>query len=114
MTMDWRTLRVFIDSTFRDMHAERDHLVKVVFPDLRERLEKHRVHLVEIELRWGITEEQERNDQVLDLCLNQIDECRPFYIGILGEKYGWVPATLPEAQSRHGWTQRIPVRVSPS
>ncbi len=103
--MDWRTLRVFIDSTFRDMHAERDHLVKVVFPDLRERLEKHRVHLVEIELRWGITEEQERNDQVLDLCLNQIDECRPFYIGILGEKYGWVPATLPEAQSRHGWTQ---------
>ena len=27
-----RHLRVFISSTFRDMHAERDYLVKFVFP----------------------------------------------------------------------------------
>ena len=47
----WRTVRVFISSTFRDMHAERDHLVKVVFPELRERLAKHRIHLVDIDLR---------------------------------------------------------------
>ena len=37
---DWHTVRVFISSTFRDMHAERDHLVKVVFPELRERLRR--------------------------------------------------------------------------
>jgi hypothetical protein len=30
-----RVIRVFISSTFRDMHAERDHLVTVVFPELR-------------------------------------------------------------------------------
>ncbi|MBN2560004.1 MAG: DUF4062 domain-containing protein [Phycisphaerae bacterium] len=30
-----RTIRVFVSSTFRDMHAERDHLVTVVFPELR-------------------------------------------------------------------------------
>ncbi|MBI4473319.1 MAG: DUF4062 domain-containing protein [Acidobacteria bacterium] len=30
--------RVFISSTFRDMHAERDHLVRFVFPRLREQL----------------------------------------------------------------------------
>ncbi|MGO9468307.1 MAG: DUF4062 domain-containing protein [Isosphaeraceae bacterium] len=34
----WQTAKVFISSTFRDMHAERDHLIKVVFPELRERL----------------------------------------------------------------------------
>ena len=34
------TIRVFISSTFRDMHAERDHLVTVVFPELRERIER--------------------------------------------------------------------------
>ncbi len=39
MTATWKTVRVFIISTFRNMHAERDHLVKVVFPALRERLE---------------------------------------------------------------------------
>ena len=37
MPAAWRTIRVFISSTFRDMHAERDYLVKVVFPWLRER-----------------------------------------------------------------------------
>ena len=91
----WKTVRVFISSTFRDMHAERDHLIKVVFPALREQLEKYRIHLDDIDLRWGVTKEQAENDQVLDLCLQQIDECRPFFLGILGERYGWVPTQFP-------------------
>ena len=33
-------VRVFVSSTFHDMHAERDHLVTVVFPELRERCER--------------------------------------------------------------------------
>ena len=82
MAPSWQTVRVFISSTFRDMHAERDHLVKVVFPALREELEKHRVHLVDIDLRWGVTKEQADNDEALDVCLNQIDACRPYFIGI--------------------------------
>jgi WD40 repeat protein len=89
----WRTAKVFISSTFRDMHGERDHLVKVVFPELRERLLQHRIYLDDIDLRWGITEDESKKDRVLDLCLQQIDECRPFFIGILGERYGWVPTT---------------------
>ena len=32
MAATWKTVRVFISSTSRDMHAERDHLVKVTFP----------------------------------------------------------------------------------
>jgi len=39
---------VFISSTFRDMHAERDYLVKVVFPELRERCAMRRLHLVDL------------------------------------------------------------------
>src|SRR3954463_13609047 len=106
MAAVWRSVRVFVSSTFRDMHAERDHLVKVVFPALRERLEPHRVHLIDIDLRWGLTREQAENDQVLDLCLRQIDECRPFFIGILGQRYGWVPTTFPiEALKKFGWIQ---------
>jgi telomerase protein component 1 len=93
MVSHWRTARVLISSTFRDMHAERDHLVKVVFPELRERLLPHRIYFDDIDLRWGITEEESNKDKVLDLCLQQIDECRPFFIGILGERYGWVPNT---------------------
>src|SRR5947209_13496613 len=104
MAGSWKSVRVFISSTFRDMHAERDHLIKVVFPALRERLEKYRIYLDDIDLRWGVTKEQAENDQVLDLCLQQIDECRPFFIGILGERYGWVPTQFPvQALSRQGW-----------
>jgi telomerase protein component 1 len=102
----WKTVRVFISSTFRDMQAERDYLVKVVFPALREKLEKHRIHLVDIDLRWGVTREQADNDMALDLCLQQIDECRPFFIGILGERYGFVPEAFSEdATSKFGWIQ---------
>ncbi len=106
MNQGWRTVRVFISSTFRDMHAERDYLVKRVFPALRQRLEPHRLNLVDIDLRWGITREQADNDQVLGLCLQQIDECRPFFVGLLGGRYGWVPAKFPvEVGRRYGWTQ---------
>ena len=106
MSTTWKTVRVFISSTFRDMHAERDWLVKRVFPALRQRLEPHRINLVDIDLRWGITREQADNDQVLGLCLQQIDECRPFFVGLLGGRYGWVPSKFPvEVGKRYGWTQ---------
>ena len=32
----WRTVRVFISSTFRDMHGERDSLTRHVFPQLEQ------------------------------------------------------------------------------
>ena len=98
MPSAWKTVRVFISSTFRDMHAERDHLVKVVFPALRERLLPYRIDLVDIDLRWGVTADQADNDQALDLCLQQIDECQPLFVGILGERYGWVPERIPDLQ----------------
>ena len=46
-----KTVRVFISSTFRDMHAERDYLVRFVFPRLREKLLQRRIHLVDVDLR---------------------------------------------------------------
>lgn len=46
MTTNWKTIRVFISSTLRDMQAERDHLVRFVFPRQREQLLPRRIHLV--------------------------------------------------------------------
>ncbi len=108
MPAKWQTIRVFISSTFRDMHAERDHLVRVVFPALREKLIPYRLHLNDIDLRWGVTKEQAENEQTLDLCLQQIDQCRPFFVGILGERYGWIPARLPDLNKPEcGWIQGL-------
>jgi hypothetical protein len=51
MPQPWRTVRTFISSTFRDMQTERDHLVRFVFPELRERCETIHLHLIDVDLR---------------------------------------------------------------
>jgi hypothetical protein len=55
MPAQWKTVRIFISSTFRDMQAERDHLVTVVFPELRERIEQLGLEFFDVDLRWGDT-----------------------------------------------------------
>src|SRR4030042_4224898 len=91
MAQSWHAVRVFISSTFRDRHAERDHLVRVVFPELKERCRKRHVNLIDVDLRWGVTEEQAVGSGALDSCLDEIDSCRPYFLGLLGHRYGYIP-----------------------
>jgi nephrocystin-3 len=95
MTAPSRLVRVFISSTFRDFIQERDLLVKRVFPELRRRAKERFVEILEVDLRWGITEEQSKSGETLRICLEEIDRCRPsapvFFVGLLGERYGWIP-----------------------
>jgi tetratricopeptide (TPR) repeat protein len=86
-----RSVRVFLSSTFRDFGEERDLLVRKVFPALRAKLKDRFVDLVDVDLRWGITVEQAERGEVLPICLAEIDRSRPFFIGLLGERYGWIP-----------------------
>lgn len=86
MIATWKTVRVFISSTFRDMFAERDWLVRFVFPRLREELLKYRIQLVDVDLRWGVTGDQ----NVPEVCREVIDECRPRFMCMLGGRYGFV------------------------
>ncbi|MEI7939223.1 MAG: NB-ARC domain-containing protein, partial [Verrucomicrobiota bacterium] len=78
---------MFISSTFRDMQAERDYLVRFVFPKLRQELLQRRIHLVDVDLRWGVASEQDAGAVQREL----IDECRPHFLCILGGRCGWVP-----------------------
>ena len=88
---DSRVIRVFLSSTFRDFMEERDRLVKQVFPELRRKARERGVEVLEVDLRWGITEEESRQGKVLPICLAEIQRCRPYFVGMLGERYGWVP-----------------------
>ncbi len=89
-------IRVFISSTFNDMQAERDQLVKKTFPILRSHCEKAGLSFTEVDLRWGITNEEAADDKVLSICLQEIEQSRPYFIGILGDRYGWIPDSFPE------------------
>lgn len=98
---------MFISSTFRDMQAERDYLVKFIFPQLRKLCEQRAVTWGEVDLRWGITEKQANEGQVLPICLAEIERCRPYFIGLLGERYGWVPdAVDPDIVAREPWLKK--------
>jgi WD40 repeat protein len=89
--MEWQRKYVFISSTFNDMHAERDFLVKEVFPELTEWCEEHKIRLTDIDLRWGVTEEDSQNSKTIETCLRHIDKSRPFFLCFLGQRRGWVP-----------------------
>jgi tetratricopeptide (TPR) repeat protein len=89
--VETRQIRIFISSTFLDMHDERDYLVTKIFPALRRYCEERDVSLYELDLRWGINEEESKQGKVVDICLKEIQKTTPFFIGLLGERYGWVP-----------------------
>jgi len=110
----WREAKVFISSTFRDMHGERDHLTKVVFPELQDRCNKIHVHVTAVDLRWGVTEAEAESGATLKLCLDLVDQCRPLFIGLLGERYGWIPNqyVLPSDDPRLNWVKKQPPGMS--
>ncbi|KAL0966294.1 hypothetical protein UPYG_G00293480 [Umbra pygmaea] len=106
----WRSVRVFVSSTFRDMQAERDVLVRIVFPELRRRAAQHCLYLQEVELRWGVTEEE--TGRIVELCLSEV--CRSqLLLCLLGERYGLVPPhpVLPDLP-QYSWLDSAPSGLS--
>ncbi|KAM4881527.1 telomerase protein component 1 [Thomomys bottae] len=104
----WHSVRIFISSTFRDMHGERDLLLRSVLPALQARVAPHRISLHAIDLRWGITEEETRRNRQLEVCLGEVENSQLF-VGILGSRYGYVPPNynLPDHPHFH-WSQQYP------
>ena len=93
---DSRQIRVFLSSTFRDFNEERLLLATQVFPELNRRARERGVELVEVDLRWGVTQEQAEGGHALDICLREIERCKPYFIGMLGDSYGSL--TPPQRQ----------------
>ena len=87
-----RSIRVFVSSTFRDMIEDRDALMTHAWPELRQFCRDRHVAFVEVDLRWGIPEEQSRRNETIKRCLEEITASRPYFIGLLGERYGWIPS----------------------
>ena len=85
-----REIRVFISSTFSDMQKERDSLVRT-FNFLRTEASKRGVSVTMVDLRWGITESEAAQGRIIDICLKEINRSKPFFIGIVGSKYGSIP-----------------------
>lgn len=105
--IDNRQIRIFLSSTFSDMQDERNALIQT-FELLKIEAAKRDVSLSVVDLRWGITDEEAKSGKVISVCLNEIENSHPFFIGILGSNYGTAPDRTelkknPELIERYPW-----------
>ena len=86
-----KVFRLFISSTFADMHVERDYLREHAFRRISAELMKEGYGFMPIDLRGSVEEtysDFEKN--VFHMCLRRVDDCRPRFLGLVGERYGWI------------------------
>ncbi|ESN94094.1 hypothetical protein HELRODRAFT_193832 [Helobdella robusta] len=113
----WKTIRVFVSSTFTDMHNEREILVKKVFHKLRQWCEERKFNLVECDLRWGVPKDS-TSTTTITVCLEELDRCieenddKPFFICTIGERYGWIPKedeVNEEIRNKYDWVPNVSI-----
>lgn len=91
-----KKISIFLSSTFADFQKERDIFTNDILPYLNKEIAKMGLYADVVDLRWGIDtnklSEKEKNKKVLLSCINEIDKSEPFFVSLLGNRYGWVPS----------------------
>ena len=108
---------VFVSSTFKDMQFERDELNIRLTPRINEFLLKYGENVCFSDLRWGVNtselENEESSKKVLKVCLDEIDNAKPYMIVFIGERYGWIPSsTLLEETMEAKGIDNVPGDIS--
>lgn len=88
--------QIFVSSTFKDMHLERDLIQTKLSPDLNEKAYQKRIEGIKFQdLRWGIDtdikDEKDKDKKILEVCLDEIENNRPYFMVLVGDRYGWIP-----------------------
>ncbi|KAI3387087.1 hypothetical protein SNEBB_003519 [Seison nebaliae] len=89
-----KVVRVFLSSTFSDMHLERNCVLQNVVPPCREYCrEEYGVDFQLVDMRWGIPTDCTNNHTASELCLKELKTCQklslgPTFILIISNKYG--------------------------
>ena len=94
--MPFNTVKIFISSTFKDMDMERDLLTRRVEPRLNEHFAPMRTEVQFVDLRQSVEtdrslSQRERELKILRVCEREIQDCHPFFLGLVGHRYGWIP-----------------------
>lgn len=101
-------IRFFISSTFQDMREERECLRSDVWPKVHEYARKKGIYVEFCDLRWGINindnlTEEEAMAKIAEICLQEVENCKPYLITMLGDYYGSIPKKPQQIQK--AWTQ---------
>src|SRR6056297_1076719 len=96
--------RVFLSSTFRDFHWEREFLNREVVPEINRELAPAGRQVDLLDLRWGVSRDAGLDNHAVDICLSEIRRSHasgasPFFLYLGSSRSGWMPLprVLPEA-----------------
>ena len=81
-------IKPFICSTFEDFSDEREHLSKTIFPRLAVECRERGTQFLPVDLRWNEEAYTSSSSLVLHQCFEAIEHCSPYFICLLGERYG--------------------------
>ena len=86
---------MFLSSTFNDMQKERDAFHEIILPRVNQLMQKYAESFQLCDLRWGVdtskVSEEESAQKILKVCFDSIEHSTPFFVVMLGDRYGWVP-----------------------
>lgn len=93
---NWKRIKIFVSSTFKDMDLERDALKNIIVPKLNEAFIHQKMHISLVDLRHSVETDsslniEEREKRIFQVCMDEIDSCKPYFIGLVGHRYGWKP-----------------------
>lgn len=83
-----KPIRPFVCGTFKDFHAERDYLNEKIFPKLDTLCMQRGASFLPVDLRWNSKQGQSTSEQILRVCLDNVERCAPYFICMLGDRYG--------------------------
>lgn len=88
------------------MDTERDLLRTIVTSRLDHLYQKKGLTFEFIDLRYSVTTNseltiEEREQQIFDHCMEEIERCAPYFIGLIGHRYGWIPLHKTSAQEAY-------------
>lgn len=101
-----KRFKVFLSSSFQDMHEERDYLKYHSFAALQAEMFIKGWDFQILDLRGTTTQpDLSQEEAVLRLCLDGVDDCVPRMVVLLGDRYGWIPygegAQYPDEEAKN-------------
>lgn len=86
MKTNWKILKVFLSSTFKDLELTRDRLANI-FETIERTILKRSLTIRPYDLRWR---DRHSDEPIVEWCIRMVRQC-DYFIGILGNRYGWRP-----------------------
>ncbi|XP_069142583.1 tetratricopeptide repeat protein 41-like isoform X1 [Argopecten irradians] len=83
-----KSIKPFVCSTPDDFTEEREFLSQKIFPQINELCMMRGCRFSPVDISWGIQDDQFATGHLLRLNLEYICKCSPYFLCLLGERYG--------------------------